>query len=189
MSKRLAGVLVLALSLSSALTGGGSPTTALWQGTARPIVPLTRCVGVLSAPTEDAQGGYHYGPVYAARPLQLASCWKGTLKGKPFTLTGYGNSAAESVLVISYGGKNVPVELGLGSPIVVAFSGTTVCYIPSAAKGILYAVNVPRARVYSDELLANRVCQSERFWNNTGHLVVGGLKAKYPIGYGVIRTY
>ena len=146
-------------------------------------------MGVLPAPIRDAQGGYHYGPVWASEPLRVASCWKGTLRGKPFTLTGYGNSAAESAVVISYGGKNVPVELGLGSPTVVAFSGTTVCYIPSAAKGILYAVNVPRARVYSDELLANRVCQPERFWNDTGHLMVGGLKANYPIGYGVIRTY
>ncbi len=189
MPKRLAGLLALALVVSSALAGSGSPTAAPWQGTARPVNPPTRCADVLPAPTRDAQSGYHYGSVYAAEPLQIASCWKGALRGKSFTLTGYGNSAAESAVVIGYGGRNVPVALGLGSPTVVAFSGTTVCFIPSAAKGILYAVDVPRARVYSDELLANRVCQPERFWNDTERLMVGGLKANYPVGYGVIRTY
>ena len=190
MSKRLAGPLVLALSLSSALAGGGHPTTAPWQGTAQPVNPPTRCVSMLPAPTRDAQGGYHYGPVYAAKPLQIASCWKGTLKGKPFTLTGYGSAEADTAVALQYDGKTTPLALGTnGSPTVIAFSDTVICFVPNPAKGILVAVDAIRARTLSDELLANRVCQPERFWNDTGRLMVGGLKANYLIGYGVIRTY
>ncbi|WP_424950371.1 hypothetical protein [Deinococcus sp.] len=189
MSLRRAGPLALALSLSSALAGGGTPTPGPWQGTARPIVPPTRCAAVLPRPTRDAQGGYLYGRVWASEPLRIASCWKGTLRGKPFALTGYDNLAAESAVVINYGGKVVLTELGLGSPRVVAFAGTTACFIPSPAKGLLYAVDVPNGRVYADELLANRVCRPERFLNGTGHQKVGGLNTAYPIDYGVIRTY
>lgn len=127
--------------------------------------------------------------MFASAPLRIASCWKGTLRGKPFTLTGYGNAAAESAVVVSYVGKVTPVQLGLGSPRVVAFSGSTACFIPSPAKGILYAVDVPRGRLFSDELLANRVCQPERFASDTGHLTVGGLNTRYTVGSGVIRTY
>lgn len=137
------------------------------------------------------QTGYHYGNVWAAQPLRVASCWKGTLKGRPFTLTGYGSAEADSAVTLSYAGHNTLLALGLGSPTVIGFSGSVVCFIPSPAKGLLYALDVQKARLLAEEHYANNVCQPERVVSTSVDVkpTVSGLPQPYPIGYGVIRTY
>ncbi|WP_293915285.1 hypothetical protein [Deinococcus sp.] len=178
MSLRLA----LLLSLTSALAAPA------FEGEAHPVIPPTRCAQVLPKPTRDASG-YHYGSVLAAQPLRVASCWKGTLRGKPFTLTGYGNGNAETAVTINMGERLSALALGaIGSPTVIGFTGSTVCFLPSMAKGIVEAVDLARPSQRPD---AERLCQGERIISApvNRRLMVSGLKAHYPIGLGVIRTY
>lgn len=178
-------------TLPALLLGCALAAPPAWEGDAHPVIPPTRCADVLPAARHDASG-YHYGAVWAAQPLRVASCWKGTLRGRPFTLTGYSSGEADTAVTVQLSGRTTPLALGTnGSPTVIAFSGSTVCLLPNPAKGFVVTVSLAPPAAHLQPALANQLCRSERVTSAPfGRKVyVAGLKQSYPVGLGVIRTY
>jgi len=120
-----------------------------FDGTASRLIPSSDCPRVLPSGLAAP-----FGPStqsLTAASYQIQGCWAGMLAGAPFTIDLYFSAYGGGGVAVRYGGQLVArVLAGTGPPVVVRFTGESVCWMEQA--GTFYgAVDIKTGVVLPDK--------------------------------------
>jgi hypothetical protein len=143
------GMLLLCASCHRAVPG--SRAAGMFAGTAAPVSPQE--VG-----TDECTVGVRQ---HSEEHLDVVSCWRGTLNGKPFVLSQSANAEGARV-TIEYDDREIADRpLASNSPVLIRFAGSNVCFAEKA--GSRYeALNIETGASLSDDQ-AQEICPPDRW--------------------------